>query len=48
MFPRPDGIVLGGTFELDEWDATPQADAIAGIIASHQRLFAGWRCGRRG
>ena len=44
MFPRADGIVLGGTFELDEWDATPQPEAIARIIASHQRLFAGFRC----
>ena len=24
MFPRPDGIMLGGTFELDQWDATPR------------------------
>jgi glycine/D-amino acid oxidase-like deaminating enzyme len=44
MFPRPDGILLGGTFELDEWDATPQPETIARIIASHQRLFAGFRC----
>jgi D-amino-acid oxidase len=44
MFPRADGILLGGTFEHDQWDATPQPDAIARIIASHQRLFAGLRC----
>ena len=44
MFPRADGILLGGTFELDQWDATPQPETIAGIIASHQRLFAGFRC----
>jgi D-amino-acid oxidase len=44
MFPRPDGIILGGTFELDEWDATPQPAAIARIIASHKRFFAGLRC----
>ena len=44
MFPRPDGILLGGTYEHDEWDATPQPDAIARIIASHQRFFAGMRC----
>jgi glycine/D-amino acid oxidase-like deaminating enzyme len=44
MFPRADGILLGGTFELDQWDATPQADDIARIIASHQRLFASLRC----
>jgi glycine/D-amino acid oxidase-like deaminating enzyme len=44
MFPRPDGILLGGTFERDEWDATPQPADIARIIASHQQLFSGLRC----
>jgi glycine/D-amino acid oxidase-like deaminating enzyme len=44
MFPRPDGILLGGTFELDQWDATPQPETIAAILASHQRLFGAFRC----
>jgi glycine/D-amino acid oxidase-like deaminating enzyme len=44
MFPRPDGILLGGTFERGVWDATPQADDIARILAAHQRLFTGFRC----
>lgn len=44
MFPRPDGILLGGTFERGVWDATPQADDIARIVESHRRLFAGFRC----
>jgi glycine/D-amino acid oxidase-like deaminating enzyme len=44
MFPRADGILLGGTYERDEWDATPQPEAIARIIASHQRLFGSFRC----
>jgi glycine/D-amino acid oxidase-like deaminating enzyme len=44
MFPRADGILLGGTFERGEWDATPQAEDIARIIDSHRRLFAGFRC----
>jgi D-amino-acid oxidase len=44
MFPRADGILLGGTFEVGEWDATPQPEAIARILASHRRLFAGFRC----
>ena len=44
MFPRPDGIILGGTFERDEWVAEPQPDDIAEIIASHRRLFDGFRC----
>lgn len=44
MFPRADGILLGGTFERGEWDTTPQPQAIAGILAAHQRLFGGFRC----
>jgi len=44
MFPRSDGILLGGTFERDVWDATAQPKDIAGIIADHKRFFAGFRC----
>jgi D-amino-acid oxidase len=44
MFPRADGILLGGTFERDQWDATPQPETIASIVASHKELFAGFRC----
>lgn len=44
MFPRPDGILLGGTFELDEWSTEPEPAAIERILESHRRLFAGFRC----
>ena len=44
MFPRPDGIILGGTFELDQWDTTPEAATIQRIIANHKRFFASFRC----
>ncbi len=44
MFPRPDGIVLGGTFELDQWETTPEPETIARILASHQQLNARLRC----
>jgi len=44
MFPRADGILLGGTFERDVWETTPEPEAIARIIASHQQLFGGFRC----
>jgi glycine/D-amino acid oxidase-like deaminating enzyme len=44
MFPRPDGIILGGTFELDQWDTTPEPAAIARILAAHKRFFDGFRC----
>jgi glycine/D-amino acid oxidase-like deaminating enzyme len=44
MFPRPDGIILGGTFELDQWDTTPDPSTIAKIVADHKRFFASLRC----
>lgn len=44
MFPRADGIVLGGTFELDQWDTTPDPEAIARILRSHKRFFDAFRC----
>jgi glycine/D-amino acid oxidase-like deaminating enzyme len=44
MFPRPDGILLGGTFEQDEWVAAPQPGDIERIVDSHKALFAALRC----
>ena len=44
MFPRPDGILLGGTFELDEWKAVTEPKAIAEILASQKAFFDGFRC----
>lgn len=44
MFPRPDGIILGGTFERDQWDTTPDPRAIARVIARHKRFFDSFRC----
>jgi glycine/D-amino acid oxidase-like deaminating enzyme len=44
MFPRPDGIILGGTFEVDEWDTTPEPATIQRIISSHKRFFSSLRC----
>ena len=44
MFPRPDGIILGGTFEVDEWDAAPNPATIARIIARHKAFNATLRC----
>ena len=44
MFPRPDGIILGGTFELDQWDETPDPAAIARIVERHKAFFASLRC----
>ncbi len=44
MFPRPDGIILGGTFELDQWSTDTDPADITRILASHRRLFEGFRC----
>ena len=44
MFPRADGILLGGTFERDVWEAAPQPADIARIIEAHRRLFGSFRC----
>jgi glycine/D-amino acid oxidase-like deaminating enzyme len=44
MFPRPDGIILGGTFDLDDWSAEPDAATTEQIIKSHAALFGGFRC----
>lgn len=38
MFPRPDGLLLGGTFEHGEWDAVTTPEAVAGILAAHRHL----------
>lgn len=44
MFPRPDGIVLGGTFERRVEDATPQPDDIAQIVAAHAEYNSKLAC----
>jgi D-amino-acid oxidase len=40
MFPRDDGIVLGGTFERGNWSTSVDLVAQARIIAAHKALFA--------
>jgi len=44
MFPRPDGIILGGTAERDVFDPNPDPATIARLIARHKRFFDGFRC----
>ena len=44
MFPRGDGILLGGTFERGETDPTPQPGDIARIVRSHRAFFGRLRC----
>ena len=40
MFPRTDGILLGGTYEKGESSLTPNSEAKARVLAEHQRVFA--------
>jgi glycine/D-amino acid oxidase-like deaminating enzyme len=44
MFPRPDGIILGGTFDLDDWSTEPDAATTQRIVRSHRGLFDRLRC----
>ena len=44
MFPRADGIILGGTFERDVWEPVPEPAAIDRIVRSHKRFFESFRC----
>ncbi len=44
MFPRGDGIILGGTFEHGEWSTAPDPATIRNILASHRELFSSLRC----
>lgn len=44
MFPRADGIVLGGTFELDDWSTVPSEATTDRLIASHREVFDRFRC----
>ena len=41
MFPRSDGVLLGGTHERGMETLDPDPDAKRRILAGHERLFAG-------
>jgi D-amino-acid oxidase len=41
MFPRRDGILLGGTVEPNKWDIEPNLDAKKKVLAAHKDRFAG-------
>ena len=41
MFPRTDGIVLGGTFERDNWSLEPSRETGDGILNSHSSIMNG-------
>jgi D-amino-acid oxidase len=43
MFPRRDGILLGGTHERGNWDMQPNRDAETRIVAGHAAVFRDMR-----
>lgn len=46
MFPRSDGILLGGTHERGVWTLDPDPAARDRMLAGHRKLFEGFRpCG---
>ncbi|HYL73438.1 MAG TPA: FAD-dependent oxidoreductase [Bryobacteraceae bacterium] len=43
MFPRRDGVLLGGTHERGNWDLQPNREAEARIVAEHAAIFRDMR-----
>jgi D-amino-acid oxidase len=41
MFPRRDGIILGGTWDHDNWSLTPNPEQAAGILETHKQIMKG-------
>ncbi|HEX8174217.1 MAG TPA: FAD-dependent oxidoreductase [Pyrinomonadaceae bacterium] len=41
MFPRRDGIILGGTFDHDDWSLQPRPEQTTEILASHTDIMKG-------
>lgn len=41
MFPRRDGIVLGGTWDHDDWSLAPNPDQATSILESHIEVMKG-------
>ncbi|MES2708877.1 MAG: FAD-dependent oxidoreductase [Verrucomicrobiota bacterium] len=39
MFPRTDGILLGGTYEAGQWNPAPDPAAKARILSAHRAVF---------
>jgi glycine/D-amino acid oxidase-like deaminating enzyme len=47
MFPRRDGIVLGGTFDHDDWSLAPDAEQTNHILQSHADIMKGLKAEAR-
>jgi len=43
MFPRSDGVLLGGTHERGEWSLEPNLERKRELLAAHQAFFGAFR-----
>jgi glycine/D-amino acid oxidase-like deaminating enzyme len=41
MFPRRDGIILGGTFDHGDWSLQPNPEQTTGILETHAEIMKG-------
>jgi glycine/D-amino acid oxidase-like deaminating enzyme len=41
MFPRRDGIILGGTWDHGNWSLEPDAEQANGILETHTEIMKG-------
>jgi glycine/D-amino acid oxidase-like deaminating enzyme len=39
MFPRSDGVLLGGAYERNVYDATPDISKVPDIVVGHRKFF---------
>jgi hypothetical protein len=39
MFPRRDGIILGGTWDHGDWSLEPNAEQANGILEAHTAIM---------
>jgi hypothetical protein len=39
MFPRRDGIILGGSFDYDDWSLKAKADQTKAILDGHASIM---------
>jgi len=43
MFPRRDGIILGGTWDHDDWSLIPNPEQATGILEAHMQIMKNLR-----
>lgn len=43
MFPRRDGVILGGTWDHDDWNLAPNAEQASWILDTHAEIMKGLR-----